>query len=188
MEIKPKSVFRRGAEDGIWFGLYLSVLFIFAAVAINIPLLGHIATLMALAVPVYTFFTLRRGFIDNGYFYTFSEVWTHGLTLFLCGTLIMALTIVVYLTWINPSFIYDQCQIAITAYKQIGGEMGNEIAATLEKAINQKLLPSPLSIASNLISLGVFSGSILSMILAPFIRLCRPKQKNNENNNNITQH
>ena len=124
---------------------------------------------------------------ENGYFYTFSEVWTHGLTLFLCGTLIMALTIVVYLTWINPSFIYDQCQIAITAYKHIGGEMGNEIASTLEKAMNQKLLPTPISLASNLISLGVFSGSILSMILAPFIRLCRPKQKSNENENNLTQ-
>lgn len=182
MEIKPKSVFRRGAEDGIWFGLYLSVLFFLSAIAINYPLLGHIATFMALAVPVYTFMTLRRGFIENGYFYTFSEVWTHGLTLFLCGSLIMALTMVVYMTWINPSFIFDQCQLAITAYKQIGGEMGNQVADTLETAMKQHLLPSPISLAGNLISLGVFSGSILSMILAPFIRLARPKQDENKDN------
>ena len=87
---------------------------------------------MALAVPVYTFITLRKGFVRNGYFYTFSEVWTHGIILFLCGTLILATTIVVYISWFNPTFIYDQCQLAITAYQQIGGPIGTEMASSLE--------------------------------------------------------
>ncbi len=170
MEIKAKSVFRRGAEDGIWFGIYLSALFIFSAVAVSAPLLGHIATLMALAVPIYVFFTLRKGFVENGRFYTFSEVWTHGIVLFLCGSLIMAVTIVVYNRWINPDFIIEQCHIAINAYKQMDGEMGNEIASALETAIGQNMLPSPISLAGNLISFSTFSGSILSMILALIIR------------------
>ncbi len=170
MEIKPKSVFRRGAEDGIWFGLYLSVLFIFTAASIGMPLLGHFATLMALGVPVYVYFTLRKGFIENGCFYTFSEMWTYGIILFLCGSLIMAMTVVVYMSWVDPSFIYDQCQLAISIYRQMGGATGNEIASTLEKAIEQGMLPSPVSLAGNLISFSVFSGSILTMILSPIIR------------------
>lgn len=170
MEIKPKSVFRRGAEDGIWFGLFLSVLFIFTATSIGMPLLGHFATLMALGVPVYAYFTLRKGFIENGCFYTFSEMWTYGIMLFLCGSLVMAMTAVVYLSWINPSFIYDQCQLAISIYRQMGGTTGNEIASTLEKAIEQGMLPSPISLSGNLISFSVFSGSILSIILSLIIR------------------
>ena len=178
MEIKPKSVFRRGAEDGIWFGLYLSIMFIFTALATTIPFIGFLSTIMALAVPVYAFITLRKGFIENGCFYTFSEIWTHGIVLFACGTLIMALTIVVYMTWIDPNFIYDQCIIAINTYKTIGGEMGNEVASTLEKAIEQNLLPTPISLAGNILSFSIFSGSILSMILAPIIRFFRPKKNN----------
>lgn len=181
MNINPKSVFRRGAEDGAWFGLYLSVMFIFVAKSMAVPLLGHIATLMALFVPIYTFITLRRGFIDNGCFYTFAELWTYGIMLFACGSLIMAMVITVYINGFYPTFIYDQCQIAIDAYKGIGGEMGNEIASTLEKAIELKQLPTPFDLATNIFSFNVFSGSILSMILAPIIRYFRPKDKGGQN-------
>ncbi len=181
MNINPKSVFRRGAEDGAWFGLYLSVMFIFVAYSMTVPLLGHLATLMALGVPIYTFITLRKGFIDNGCFYTFAELWTYGIMLFACGSLIMAATIILYISGIYPTFIYDQCQIAIDAYKSIGGEMGNEIASTLEKAIELKQLPTPFELATNILSFNVFSGSILSIILAPIIRHFRPKGGRTQN-------
>ena len=175
IDFKHKSVLRRGAEDGVSFGVYLSALFMFAAFSSKLPILGHISSIMALAVPVYTFITLRKGFVRNGYFYTFSEVWTHGIILFLCGTLILATTIVVYISWFNPTFIYDQCQLAITAYQQIGGPIGTEMASSLEMIIKNGMLPTPLSIAGNIISFGVFSGSILSLLLTPVIRYFRPK-------------
>lgn len=177
---KHKSVFRRGAEDGAWFGIYLSVLFIFSVSALSAPLLGHIATIMALAVPLVTYFTLRRGFIDNGCFYTFSEVWTQGIVFFACGSLIMALAIVVYSKWINPQFIIEQCNMAIDAYRSIGGPTANEIASSLELIAKQGLLPTPLSLAGNLISFSIFSGSILSMILSLFIRRIRPRNENKQ--------
>ncbi len=179
-KFKHKSVFRRGAEDGLGFGIYLSLLFIFYAVAIDVPLLGSIVLLMALAVPVpvYTYITLRKGFVQNGYFYTFSEVWTHGIVLFLCGTLILAATMVAYMTWINPNFINELCQIAITAYRQIDKET---IASGLELMMKEGALPSPLSMAWSMITFGVFSGSILSLILSPIIRHFRPKENNDDN-------
>ena len=186
-KFKHKSVFRRGAEDGLGFGIYLSALFIFSAIATNMPLLGLIATIMALVVPVYTYLTLRKGFVQNGYFYTFSEVWTHGIVLFLCGSMIMAATIVVYMTWINPNFLYEQCQSAIATYRHIGGAMGNEMASTLDLMLKGNMLPSPLSIAGNTISFGVFSGSILSLVLTPIIRHFRPRVKDDDDNNQINQ-
>ena len=175
MEIKPKSVFRRGAEDGAKFGIYLSVMFIFVALSTTLPLLGYLSTLMALAVPIYAFFTLRRGYIENGCFYTFSELWTYGIMLFACGALIMAVTIVAYTTWINPGFIYQQCQIAIEAYKSLNDPTATEIVSALEKVMEQNLLPTPTQLAGNLFSFSVFSGSILSIILAPIIRFFKPK-------------
>ena len=185
MEIKPKSIFRRGAEDGVKFGIYLSAMFMFVALSTTLPLLGYLSTLMALAVPVYAFFTLRKGYIENGCFYTFSELWTYGIVLFACGALIMAATIVVYTSWINPGFIHEQCQIAITAYKSLNDPMATEIVSTLEKVMEQNLLPSPTQLAGNLFSFSVFSGSILSIILAPIIRFFKPK--NNGANNSFKQ-
>lgn len=179
---KPKSTFKRGAEDGAWFGLFLSLLFFFSANALSIPLLGHIATLMALCVPVLTFFFLRKGYIQNGFYSTFSEIWTHGIIIFTCGSLIMALTIVIYTNWINPYFIIEQCNIAINAYRSMG-DTGTEIAKTLEEVIKQKMLPSPISIATNIISFSVFSGSILSMILASIIKAIYKKRKNDNHLN-----
>ena len=61
MSIVAKSVFRRGAEDGVWFGIYLSVLFVLSI--LQIPFLGLLGLIMALAVPVYVFFVLRKGYI-----------------------------------------------------------------------------------------------------------------------------
>ena len=175
-KFKHKSVFRRGAEDGVWFGIYLSALFIFSALSLNVPFLGNIATLMSLGVPVYVFFILRKGYIENGYFYTFSEMWTHGIILFFCGSLFMAASVVMYMKWINPNFIVDLFQTAIDAYRQIGNATGNEIASTFENAIKQNALPTSFSLAGNLISFSVFSGSILSIILTIIIRRITPKK------------
>ena len=169
-KFKHKSVFRRGAEDGVWFGIYLSALFIFSALSLNVPFLGNIATLMSLGVPIYVFYILRKGYIDNGYFYTFSEMWTHGIVLFFCRSLFMAASVIVYLKWVNPYFITDLFQTAIDTYRQVGGAAANEIASTLEKALDQNVLPTPFSLAGNLISFSVFSGSILSIILTLIIR------------------
>lgn len=169
MEIKPKSVFRRGAEDGTWFGIYLSVLFILSAVSIKISILGLLAFIMALAVPIYAYIILRKGFIQNGCLYTFFEVWTHGIVLFACGSLIMALTMVIYLNWVNPSFIVEQSKAIVSLYNDLGGDW-KTMAQVVEQAINQGLLPTPISMASDIISLGIFSGSMLTLILTPFIR------------------
>ena len=155
MEIKPKSVFRRGAEDGTWFGIYLSVLFILSAVSIKISILGLLAFIMALAVPIYAYIILRKGFIQNGCFYTFFEVWT--------------LTMVIYLNWVNPSFIVEQSKAIVSLYNDLGGDW-KTMAQVVEQAINQGLLPTPISMASDIISLGIFSGSMLTLILTPFIR------------------
>ena len=150
----------------MWFGIYLSALFIFSALSLNVPFLGNIATLMSLGVPIYVFYILRKGYIDNGYFYTFSEMWPHGIVLFFCGSLFMAASVIVYMKWVNPYLF----QTAIDTCRQVGGAAANEIASTLEKALDQNVLPTPFSLAGNLISFSVFSGSILSIILTLIIR------------------
>ena len=165
MKITPKSVFRRGAENGAFFGIYLSLFFIFTTTSLQIPLLGHIASIMAILVPVYIYFTLRKGFVENGCFYTFTEVWTHGIIIFACGSLIMATTIVAYLTWIEPSFFIKLYDILKNT-----GKAESEITKMLGYAIQQNLLPSPISFAKDIITISIFSGSILSIILTPFVR------------------
>lgn len=179
MDIKPKSVFRRGAEDGVKFGIYLSIMFLCVAFSTSVPLLGFLSTFMALGVPVFAYITLNKGYRDNGCFYKFPEMWTYGIVLFACGAMIMALTIVVFTSWIYPTFIYDQCQIAIDAYRSLNNPSANEIAASLQKVADQKLLPSPFTIAWNIFTFSVFSDSILSMIFAPIIRFFNDRKKRN---------
>lgn len=177
MDIKPKSVFRRGAEDGVKFGIYLSIMFLCVAFSTSIPLLGFLSTLMALGVPVFAYITLNKGYRENGCFYTFSELWSYGIILFACGAMIMALTIVVFTSWIYPTFVYDQCLIAIDAYKSLNTPEAYKIAKTLQQVVDQKSLPSPFNIAWSIFTFSVFSGSILSIIFAPIIRFFNNRRK-----------
>ena len=103
-------------------------------------------------------------------------MWLHGIVIFFCGSMLAGVVLLVYLRWINPDFVVNTLQRAIELYDSIDVPQAKETAKVLRQVIEQKLVPTPIEIVAQLIWLAVFSGSLLSMILALVVPL-RSKKK-----------
>lgn len=174
----PKSVYRRGADDGFIFGLYLSLMFVLQAISLehNSLIASLTALILVLGVPVIIYIFLRRGYIADGRRSQFSAMWLHGICIFFFGSLLMALTAYIYLRVINPAFISHTFEILRAAYTELGTESALIIAKTIEEIQTQHLYPTAVEIAVQIIWLAVFSGSLLSMFEALIIRaIGRPR-------------
>lgn len=171
-----KSVYKRGAEDGLRFGIYLSVLYMVMIAGASYSLASLAAFVMIAAVPLIVYRFLRRGYVAEYETSTFSLMWLHGIVIFFCGSMLAGVVLLVYLRWINPDFVVNTLQRAIELYDSIYVPQAKETAKVLRQVIEQKLVPTPIEIVAQLIWLAVFSGSLLSMILALVVPL-RSKKK-----------
>lgn len=164
------SPYRRGADDGFVFGLYLAATFLAMVLASRLPLLGLISLLMCAGVPVFIYIRLRRSFTaDNGHT-LLSSLWMQGIVTFACGSLIAGAVATAYLKWIEPDFIISKLREAIDFYAGSGWSRGEEVAETLRRMIDMHLVPSAVAIVVEFIWLSVFSGSLLSLLMALLAR------------------
>lgn len=170
------SVYKRGAEDGLWMGLLLSVAFLTDASSLQIPLLALVSLGLKIAVPVMAYIWLKRDFLRYPTMRFFSALWMHGISFFFFGSLICAVVMFVYLRFIYPDFIIDTVHQAIDAYNAIDVPSAHEFADSLQHIIDMHALPSPITLAVTQIWAVTFGGSILTMILAFFVRLFNRKK------------
>jgi hypothetical protein len=183
MQQDSKSIYTRGADDGFFFGIYLSIMFILSALSLYFPIVGYFGTLMAIGVPVIIYKRLKLTYINNNGHCLFSELWLQGIITFACASIILGLVMYIFLKWIQPEFIITEVKTAIAVYNSIDG--GQEIADQLQKIADNNLIPTAIQIVIETILLGTFTGSILSMILTWIIRL-RPVITPQDNNSDIT--
>ncbi|MDE5835816.1 MAG: DUF4199 domain-containing protein [Paramuribaculum sp.] len=170
MSAPGTSPYRRGADDGFIFGVMLCVMFFAGVFSVSAPVLSVVALIIFIAVPfvIYTF--LRRAYITDLYTTQLSSLWMQGIMTFICGSLIAGLVAVVYLKWINPDFIADRLQEAIDFYSGSGWQQGEEMADLLQNMVKAHVVPTPIQIGIEMIWLGVFSGSLLSLLMAVLVR------------------
>lgn len=166
--LPTKSIYTRGAEDGAWMGLLFVAAATLQTAAHGALLPTLLADILLLAVPVLLWAMLRRSYRYDRCLTTFSGLWMHGIMIFLCGSLILGLVAFIYMRFINPGFIYAQARQAVELYSQVPDFQ--TFAQTLQKAIDRKLLPSPITITFTIIWLGGFSGAMLSLIEAAIIK------------------
>lgn len=177
MASQQKTVYRRGADDGFYFGLYLVALFFASAFSLTMPFAGLLSTVMMLAVPFVIYHFLRRAYIECEGKSQFSELWLHGIVIFFCGGLIAGVVAVVYMRWIAPDFIINQANIAIGIWEEANMPQADELAKTMKLAIEQKMIPTPIQLVIEMLWLQVFTGSLLSMLLSAIIRSIKIKRK-----------
>ncbi len=180
-----KSVFRRGADDGFYFGIYLTILFFSMIYSFKVPLLGLVSTIMIIVVPVITYKFLRRYFIEEQGTLRFSVLWMHGIVIFFCGSLILAIVSYVFMRWIQPDIMLSQVQYLIEVYRDSGWARGEEFAGLLEEIIDKNMLPSAISVSMEMVWLGTFSGSLLSMLISLLVMSRRVKSSDKRNINQI---
>ncbi len=175
----PRSIYTYGANDGLKMGLYLSVMFLLQCIGMNHMLLMTIGTLMMLCVPLVAYALLRKGYRQSGGYSTFSAIWLHGILIFLCGSLILALVIYVYLRLVNPTFMSDILNSLIEVYGSMDNPQAEQLTEMLTTIKKQNLLPTPIQYAFTMIWTCGFFGSLLSMVLALIVRAIPVRKQKN---------
>lgn len=176
MATEQKSVYRRGADDGLFFGIYLIIMFFASAFSMAVPFAGLLSIILLLGVPFLIYRFLRRSYVNDNGTTQFSALWVQGITTFFCGSLISGIVAFIYMRWINPDFILSQVQALIDVYMTTDWVEGKEIAEVLKKMIANNMLPTPINIVIESIWLAVFTGSILSMILSIVVQTRKIKK------------
>jgi hypothetical protein len=170
----PRTIYERAARYGVWFGVWFTVLFALSVVSMHVPLLNIVAMMMALMVPYFAFRFQRKTFVDSHGLSSFSAIWLQGILSFAGGSLILCATSYVYMRWMNPDFILDTVRMGIDFYNNDAmGEAGAEIADQLQMMVDLKLLPQPVTVSVMWLWLGLFSGLLLSLVLAMAVRLIK---------------
>jgi hypothetical protein len=166
------SLYRRGADHGAVLGLYLSVMLLAMLSSPSAAPMGLVAFAMMACVPLLTYKMLRRSYTALGGTARFSELWMEGIATFACGSLIMAVVALCYMRWVDPGFIAGQLAELVKLYADNGDK---EMAALLQRAIDTNTLPTASDVAFEIIWLGVFSGSMLSMLMSLLVKARKVK-------------
>ncbi|MCC8039260.1 MAG: DUF4199 domain-containing protein [Bacteroidales bacterium] len=173
MAPKPKSIFLRGAESGAFMGLFLAMMFILMALSLDWPLLGPITTVMMIAVPFLTYYFLRRSYVKDLGLTKFSELWMEGIVIFACASLIMAVAMLVWMRYVEPMFLNRCLDLAI----QVWDQTGNQELVRMMEVVKENNALRDSDVAMETIWGGIFTGSILSMLVALLVQARKVKQK-----------
>lgn len=165
------SPYRRGADDGFIFGIYLSLMFFSSIFASRLPLLGLLSFGLIIAVPAIIFLFIRRYDRELQGCATFPMMWMQGVVIFICGMLISGTLLVIYMKWIEPDFVLNQLKNLVEVGRQAPGTSLEEAADMAEQLIEANFIPSPIAIVSELIMAAIVSGSILSILISSFFAL-----------------
>lgn len=169
-----KTTNRIAAENGVKFGILLSVLAILSLISSKMPLLSIVQLALMIVVPIVIFKQLKARYIDSMGLIQSGTLWFQGLLTFFYGSLISSAVALVYLQVIEPNLIYDQVINAAKAYEQMGHETHNpqfiQFAKTFRQLANSGKLPSSFEITFMMFLICVTTGSICSLIEATIIR------------------
>lgn len=171
------SPYRRGADDGFLFGIYLTLMFFSSIFAPRVPLLGLMPPLMALAVPAIIWFFIRRYDRSLQECATFPMMWMLGVVIFVCGSLIAGVLLTIYMKWIEPDFIINQFWAVIELGKDAPGTFLAEAGDIASQMIEANFVPSPIAIVSEIIMLATVTGSLLSIAISAIIALMHKTQR-----------
>ena len=168
-----QSPYRRGAHDGFTFGIYLTAMFFCSIFAINVPLLGLISFVLMVGVPLVIYRYLVSFERSLGEAASFPMLWMQGVVIFFCGSLIVSAAMVVYMKWIEPDYILNQIKMVADMSGTAPGTFMDEAAEVAQAMIDNKFIPSPISIMTEIIMLAIVTGSILSIAISALLALKR---------------
>lgn len=164
------SVYRQAAKDGVPFGIILTAVSLMVIYTGESGLAAIAAIILMMSLPFALFALMLRYVRNLNPLADIATGWTHGMMISLFGSLICGVVTYVWLQFFEPTFIYDQAESAIEAWKQLPKEQQGDMTAELQKAVDNGLLPTPIEFVVNMILLTTFLGSVLSLFMAWIIR------------------
>lgn len=170
---KPKSIYARGADDGLWLGIIFIAIFALAAASLTVQWVNVLVILLAVSVPFYVYSRLRSTYLAAHGLTTFSALWMQGIMMFAAASLLLGLASFVYMRFVRPDFIVDVIRFGAEFYGSLNDESSQELAREFNSIIENNLVPAPRDVVLMWMWGAVFSGSILSMIDATLVRMRR---------------
>lgn len=173
-----RSIYRRGAEDGLILGPVMIAAIVLVGLQSYYPWLFFAVMAVVLAVPAVVFMLLRRSFRADGCAATFSALWLEGVCAFAFGSLLMGAATYILLHWCFPDYIADQLRMLADTLAATSDPAAIEWSNTVEANIEAGNIPASTDIVMELIYLAIFTGSMLSIALALIVRKVyrRPRQ------------
>lgn len=170
-----QSPYRRGADDGFIFGIYLSVMFFASILAGDFAPLSLLALAMMVGVPAVIYRFMLSYHRKLGAAGSFAMLWMQGVVIFFCGMLIAGTLLVVYMKWVHPDFVAGQLAAVAALKGSVPGSQMDFAADVASKMIEANFIPTPIDIVTEMIMLSIVSGSMLSMLLSGIFALRRRK-------------
>ncbi|MCM1163166.1 MAG: DUF4199 domain-containing protein [Muribaculaceae bacterium] len=164
-----ESPYRRGASDGLRFGLYLGAMFFASIFSTLSPILGLVSLALMVSVPAAVYTMMRRYQRSLGVASSFAMLWMYGVVLFFCGMLIAGAALTVYLKWIEPDYIVDQLQTLADMAGTMPGTIVDDAAGVASSMLEARFIPTPISIVVELIMLAIVTGSGLTVCLSALL-------------------
>ncbi len=164
-------LFHRGAQNGLFVGLYLTLLSWVIVMAVDSTLMNLLALALLVLIPPGCYVMLRRTFVLEEGKSLISGLWLEGIISFICGSLIYALIAYAYLRFLNPEFIPDQVRQTIKIYEEMNDDQAREVVSLLKQIEKNNAYPTPQQIVMQLGLFITFIGSILSLLTASFLKI-----------------
>lgn len=177
MTQQSKSPYRRGARQGILFGMYLTAMFVLSIYSGSIALLGLLFLILIIGVPFVIHRMLRESYVADGGYTTFSSLWMQGIMIFACGALLSTLVALIYFKLINPTYISDQLQGIVDAYNTTKAEALQQYAQTAKLMLENKAVPSAGTWVMAMFWFIIFTGSLLSSVISAIVRSHKVKKR-----------
>ncbi len=163
------------ADRGPVMGLIFCTVFFAAIYSLRYPVMSLVTLAGLLAVPVVIWLMMRETWLRSHGTMPFATLWTQGITAFGCGAMILAVAIYIYFKWVEPDLLINALQSQANRWDAAGTEQSAANARALRLMIDGGAIPHPSETAFQMLCLTVFTGSMLSMLLAFITRLKKVK-------------
>lgn len=159
-----------GARNGLTFGLFMTAMYFAMLFSTRSMLINLMALGLMLYAPVYLYNLVRADHVRLRGAYSTGSLWLDGLLTTVFGSLIAAAALLIFLRWIHPGFLYEEIMNSLEIIRRSGNAASVDMAATIERALDNGLSLSPAMFAMSMMWLAAFLGSIFSLAIAAILR------------------
>lgn len=179
-ETSSPSTLARGARDGLYFGIFLSVAFTLMVCTDIFPIGGLVAMLMLLGAPVLLFMWMYRDTKQYPQINHFSTICLHGMIISICASMLTTVVAYLILRVARPTYIADSIQVSQQAFEQIDPQYARQFRAGVREASASGQLTA-ISMALAFMYYFTFLGAIGSLVSALIIKLINRKPSYEQN-------
>lgn len=160
-----------GADNGLRFGVYLSLIYAAMIGSAFMPVANLIMLVLLVGVPFFVFRLLSADYRRAAGGHNLAAVWLNGMMTFICGGLLASLVLFVYLRWVNPGFLSMQWDMIVNGFASSPDPSLREFSEQCRAAAENGFQVSPIIFSMSLLWMVAFAGTLTSLVLAVIIAL-----------------